>query len=34
MQLDENLNITFLQVDPALRQRKPHNNWRTPEYFL
>jgi serine/threonine-protein phosphatase 2A catalytic subunit len=26
MQLDENLNITFLQVDPALRQRKPHNN--------
>jgi serine/threonine-protein phosphatase 2A catalytic subunit len=26
MQVDENLNITFLQFDPALRQRKPHNN--------
>jgi hypothetical protein len=33
MEVDENLNKTFLQFDPALRQGEPHNNQRTPEYF-
>jgi hypothetical protein len=34
MEVDENLNKTFLQFDPLPRWGEPHNNRRTPEYFL
>ena len=34
MELDDALNYTFLQFDPAPRRGEPHVTRRTPDYFL
>jgi serine/threonine-protein phosphatase 2A catalytic subunit len=34
MEVDENLQKTFLQFDPAPRRGEPHIGRKTPEYFL
>mmetsp|Transcript_35651 Transcript_35651/g.45376 ORF Transcript_35651/g.45376 Transcript_35651/m.45376 type:complete len:315 (+) Transcript_35651:87-1031(+) len=34
MEVDEHLNKTFLQFDPAPRRGEPHVSRRTPDYFL
>lgn len=34
MEVDESLNKTFLQFDPAPRRGEPHLGRKTPEYFL
>jgi len=34
MELDDVLNYTFLQFDPAPRRGEPHVTRRTPDYFL
>jgi len=34
MEVDEDLNKSFLQFDPAPRRGEPHVNRRTPDYFL
>jgi len=34
MEIDEHLEYTFLQFDPAPRRGEPHVTRRTPEYFL
>ena len=34
MEVDESLNKSFLQFDPAPRRGEPHANRRTPDYFL
>jgi serine/threonine-protein phosphatase 2A catalytic subunit len=34
MEVDETLNKTFLQFDPAPRRGEPHLGRKTPEYFL
>lgn len=34
MEVDENLNQTFQQFDPAPRRGEPHVTKRTPDYFL
>jgi len=34
MEVDENLNMTYLQFDPAPRRGEAHITKRTPDYFL
>jgi serine/threonine-protein phosphatase 2A catalytic subunit len=34
MEIDEHLEYTFLQFDPAPRRGEPHVTRRTPDYFL
>jgi len=34
MEIDEKLEYTFLQFDPAPRRGEPHVTRRMPEYFL
>jgi len=34
MEIDENMQSTFLQFDPAPRRGEPHVTRRTPDYFL
>jgi serine/threonine-protein phosphatase 2A catalytic subunit len=34
MEVDERIEKTFLQFDPAPRRGEPHVNRRTPDYFL
>jgi len=34
LEVDEKLNRTFLQFDPAPRRGEPHLTARTPDYFL
>ncbi|KAF7490041.1 Serine/threonine-protein phosphatase 2A catalytic subunit alpha isoform [Sarcoptes scabiei] len=34
MELDDTLNYTFLQFDPAPKRGEPHVTRRTPDYFL
>ena len=34
MEVDESLQKTFLQFDPAPRRGEPHLGRKTPEYFL
>lgn len=34
MEVDENLQYTFLQFDPAPRRGEPHVTRKTPDYFL
>jgi serine/threonine-protein phosphatase 2A catalytic subunit len=34
MEVDERMEKSFLQFDPAPRRGEPHVNRRTPDYFL